>query len=481
MPKEYKYGPISFRLDPDKIKEEAINMIPWPVGTVAREMYRDPDGNAIETLKQVGREFPVLGSLLSGEYSDAAKEAILMGMPVPKTRVKMPNGKTIYVDREVKIDPNKTEKYRDIIDKAETRDWAGADYEGPQYSTYSEYEAVPLINDRAYDPLTPKEYDKIVRGNYQSMPTAREVNRYFKDILDEWVGNGDIDRYTANEWYRDYKADPNSYTAKDAREYNNMLEDLKNGEAYYENLSPLQSKFEGEIRDLAYSGDKRTRKYKEYKALEPYRDKLKGFFFDAITSGDMAFKEGVSPRTQKKIEHDINNFRLKYNAPDEFNMKPASDFANDIISRKLREPKYTGKGSAYFDADDFNNLNAHLNISPMKYNSWDYKNPYEELLESGNYAVKPKDFNKIVENSRIDNTIGAQRQAIQEYANMVKTGLMEFKDLTPKQKLEWNKQISNILEPIINDTKLSIEYKKALISKEMNKLVPQINIQREFN
>ena len=61
-------GFISFRLNPDAIKEEALNLIPWPVGTIAREMYRNPDGSAIETVKQ--------------EYSDAAKEAILFGAPI---------------------------------------------------------------------------------------------------------------------------------------------------------------------------------------------------------------------------------------------------------------------------------------------------------------------------------------------------------------------------------------------------------------
>lgn len=75
-------GFISFRLNPDAIKEEALNLIPWPVGTIAREMYRNPDGSIVETAKQVGRETPVLGSLLSGEYSDAAKESFLFGMPV---------------------------------------------------------------------------------------------------------------------------------------------------------------------------------------------------------------------------------------------------------------------------------------------------------------------------------------------------------------------------------------------------------------
>ena len=75
-------GFISFRLNPDAIKEEALNLIPWPVGTIAREMYRNPDGSAIETVKQVGRETPVLGSILSGEPTDALKEAILLGVPV---------------------------------------------------------------------------------------------------------------------------------------------------------------------------------------------------------------------------------------------------------------------------------------------------------------------------------------------------------------------------------------------------------------
>ena len=73
---------IEFRLNPDAIKEEALNLIPWPVGTVAREMYRNPDGSIVETVKQVGRETPFLGSLLSGEYGDAIKEAVLFGTPV---------------------------------------------------------------------------------------------------------------------------------------------------------------------------------------------------------------------------------------------------------------------------------------------------------------------------------------------------------------------------------------------------------------
>lgn len=110
MPKEYKFGPISFRLDPDAIKEEALNLVPWPVGTIAREMYHNPDGSIVETAKQVGRETPIIGSILSGEPTDALKEAILIGMPTTKSRVKMPNGKTIYVDNDINVNPYKTDK-----------------------------------------------------------------------------------------------------------------------------------------------------------------------------------------------------------------------------------------------------------------------------------------------------------------------------------------------------------------------------------
>jgi hypothetical protein len=77
--------------------------------------------------------------------------------------------------------------------------------------------------------------------------------------------------------------------------------------------------------------------------------------------------------------------------------------------------------------------------------------------------------------------MGAHREAIQSYADDVKRGLIELNDLTPQQKLKYNKQVSNILEPIINDTKLNIDQKKALITKEMKGLAEEIIIQREFN
>jgi len=140
---------------------------------------------------------------------------------------------------------------------------------------------------------------------------------------------------------------------------------------------------------------------------------------------------------------------------------------------------YEGQGSAWLG--DNLDLSPRLDIIKPTYR-WLYDNPYYKLLEeSGEYAVTPKDFNKIVENSRLDNTMAAHRQAIQAYAEDVKTGLMELNDLTPSQKLEFNKRISNILEPIINDNKLTIEQKKALITRQMKGLSKEIKVQMLFN
>lgn len=482
MPKEYKFGPISFRLDPDAIKEEALNMVPWPVGTIAREMYHNPDGSIVETAKQVGRETPIIGSILAGEPTDALKEAILMGMPVKakKGYVTMPNGKKIKLDKEVVIDQAKTDKYKDILDKAYEREWAGAEYEGPGYSTYGAYEDVPLFGTEGKYPLTSKDFETLNAGYRREMPSARDLNRDFKDVLDEYVGNGDIDRATANEWYSEYKVDPGNYTAKDAKAYNDMIKDIANGNVYYENLYNKQDKFGIEVTNY-WDNDKRTKRWKDYMKLQ---DKYPDAYFNSeqIGTGNISFNEDAK-LTQSYINqalNDLDAFRKKYGAPDESNLKSAYDFANKVIESRIREPIYEGYGSAWL-GDKLDLSPGELKVTRPSTKSY-YNNPYYKLLEeSGEYAVTPKDFNKIVDNARLDNIMAAHRQAIQRYANDVKSGLMELNDLTPQQKLNYNKQITNILEPIINDNKLSIEQKKALITKEMNGLAEEIRIQREFN
>ncbi len=473
-------GFISFRLNPEAIKEELISFIPY--NRTLRYFHDNPDAPISETAKVAAYETPIIGALLSGEYSDAAKEAILMGMPVKakKGYVTMPNGKKIRLDKEVIIDQAKTDKYKEILDKANERSWAGSEYDGPGFSTYSSFEDVPMMGVEGKYPVTLREFEDMTDAKYRPrMPTAREVNRDFKDILDEFVSNGEIDRATAKDWYSTYKVDPSDYTAKDAKAYNDMIEDISKGNVYYENLYDKQREFGNKVTNY-WDNDKRTKRWKDYKKLQ---DKYPDAYFhsDQIGTGDPAF-DGDANLTQPYINQVINDldaFRKKYGAPDESNLKSAYDFANKVIESRIREPKYEGHGSAW--------LGDEIDLSPGRLdvkvpNKIIYDNPYYNILkESGEYAVTPKDFNKIVDNDRIDNTMAAHRQAIQRYADDVKSGLMDLSGLTSQQKLKYNKQVSNILEPIINDTKLTIEQKKALITKEMKGLAEEIRIQREFN
>lgn len=71
---------ISFRLNPDAIKEELISFIPY--NRTLRHIYNNPEGDIRETAKVAASETPILGSLIAGEPVDAVKEAFLMGMPM---------------------------------------------------------------------------------------------------------------------------------------------------------------------------------------------------------------------------------------------------------------------------------------------------------------------------------------------------------------------------------------------------------------
>lgn len=73
-------GFISFRLNPDAIKEELISFVPY--NRTLRHIYNNPEGDIIETAKVAASETPILGSLLAGEPTDAAKEAVLFGFPI---------------------------------------------------------------------------------------------------------------------------------------------------------------------------------------------------------------------------------------------------------------------------------------------------------------------------------------------------------------------------------------------------------------
>ena len=73
-------GFISFRLNPEAIKEELISFVPY--NRTLRHIYNNPEGDIRETANVVASETPILGSLLAGEPVDAAKEAFLFGNPI---------------------------------------------------------------------------------------------------------------------------------------------------------------------------------------------------------------------------------------------------------------------------------------------------------------------------------------------------------------------------------------------------------------
>jgi len=77
-------GFISFRLNPEAIKEELISFIPY--NRTLRYFHDNPEAPISETAKVAASETPILGSLLAGEPTNAIKEAFLLGMPVKSTK-----------------------------------------------------------------------------------------------------------------------------------------------------------------------------------------------------------------------------------------------------------------------------------------------------------------------------------------------------------------------------------------------------------
>jgi len=85
MPESLKpYDPnkswIEWKLDPEEIKEKLLSLIPYR--NTLEYFHNNPNAPISETLSMAAHETPVLGSILAGEPTDAAKEAILFGFPV---------------------------------------------------------------------------------------------------------------------------------------------------------------------------------------------------------------------------------------------------------------------------------------------------------------------------------------------------------------------------------------------------------------
>jgi len=115
MPESLKpYDPnkgfISFRLNPEAIKEELISFVPY--NRTLHYFHDNPEAPISETAKIAMSETPILGSLLAGEPVDAAKEAILFSAPIKaKTKTKVKN---LGPDTRFYQDPNYDYSYGKI-------------------------------------------------------------------------------------------------------------------------------------------------------------------------------------------------------------------------------------------------------------------------------------------------------------------------------------------------------------------------------
>lgn len=184
-------GFISFRLNPDAIKEEALNLVPWPVGTIAREMYRNPDGSIVETAKQVGRETPILGALLSGEYSDAAKEAFMLATPAKASKardyIKKHPDRDYYVwGYSGDILAKHGKGYTDISD--------GRRYPGNRFSNLTKFKDVNEVNNYVNNSESAINFAKQHDLNY-----VTDVNPFERNNIDKLRQTDKQMRNTAEE------------------------------------------------------------------------------------------------------------------------------------------------------------------------------------------------------------------------------------------------------------------------------------------
>lgn len=477
-------GFISFRLNPDAIKEELKALIPY---YQTLKFYHDNPGAPIsETAQIAAQETPFIGSLLRGDYGDVAQEAILMGMPVkgPVKKVKMPNGKSIMVESKVNIDPNKTDKYNDILKKQHDRGIPGDVYQGREMS--GSFEDIPLsyLDYESYY-LSPGDlnYKNNKRG-YRENFSNRELNNDFKDYLDYYKEDGGYTNAEINDIYRNEKVDPKDYTAKDAKAYNDMLKDIDYNNTYYDYYNAWVRN-QGHKLDQIRWGDKRKKAYKDYQKLEDkYKDVLDEtkyvYLSDYIKDGDLGYPGSLHKDKQraKDFMDDIADYRAKYgfNASHD-NLKSGYEFAQNHYTF----PQYEAN-SVWSGFEDVDKLK--LETPEMYYKEIDhikdYHNPYRELLRSGEYAVKPNDYDKIIKNSIYDNTAAVERQTLNNWLDRVKEELITQSKLSPELKLKYNKEISKIVEEANNKKGWTEQQKKDFIMTKANSLGKYIKSQTDF-
>lgn len=272
---------ISFRLNPDAIKEELISFVPY--NRTLRHIYNNPDGDIRETARVAASETPIIGSLLAGEPTNAVKEAFLMAIP----RVGS-NGKRIADATSL----------RDAVNAHPRRKYYNLDNEFVVYKSGNDYKVVntgtdlvPVHGVKPYNNY--KEALKDINESEYLTNKYEPINESYYDIKSKQEG---LNSY--NEFIRTNKVKPNE-------------------EVFYSTTSSSNGGFTG-INVL----DKNTGKVKAYwyngntKKYEPtgYSYKANQLLPEAMTK---PVQQSDIDLINKKLQEDVELFNIDLdNYPD---------------------------------------------------------------------------------------------------------------------------------------------------------------------
>lgn len=197
---------IEFRLDPDNIKEELSQLIPYY--ETLKYYHENPDAPISETAKVALNETPFIGSLLRGEPVDAAKEAFIMGLTPTKIKSiknyvnKHPNAKytnsanelydiSKFVEDEIAKKPGHKGNYaQELEDKMDNGDWMN-DYDNVN-------EVLTDLNESAKIPSSPYDFDKPLISKAKDFSTKYFRLKNLKDQLTVMKDKMPKDVYESN-------------------------------------------------------------------------------------------------------------------------------------------------------------------------------------------------------------------------------------------------------------------------------------------
>lgn len=273
---------ISFRLNPDAIKEELISFIPY--NRTLRHIYNNPEGDIRETAKVAASETPIIGSLLAGEPTNAVKEAIIMGLPVKGG----PNGTRIA----------DASSLRDVVNAHPRMKYYNLDNKYVAYKSGNNYLDVRNGLSRNYPNNPPKpykNYKEVLKDINESEYLTNKynpINDLYYDIKSKQQG---LNSY--NEFIRTHKVKPNEEV---------LYNDLGSGSNGFYDIS-LLDKNTGIVESYSYDG--MTKKYEPYNHIRSSRLLPRAM--------NKPVQQSEIDLMNKKLQEDVNLFNIELdNYPD---------------------------------------------------------------------------------------------------------------------------------------------------------------------